>query len=61
MGGGGEASPNWWPRASRNTGKHVELRGASMLEFADDKIRRCSDYVWDAATFLRQIGLMPAG
>jgi steroid delta-isomerase-like uncharacterized protein len=42
------------------TGKQVEVRGASILEFADGKIRRCSDY-WDMATFLRQLGLMPAG
>jgi ketosteroid isomerase-like protein len=42
------------------TGKQVEVRGASILEFADGKIRRCSDY-WDMATFLKQLGLMPAG
>ena len=41
------------------TGKHVDVRGASVLEFAGDKIRRCSDY-WDMATFLRQLGLMPS-
>jgi steroid delta-isomerase-like uncharacterized protein len=39
------------------TGKHVDVRGASVFEFAGDKIRRCSDY-WDMATFLRQLGLM---
>jgi steroid delta-isomerase-like uncharacterized protein len=33
------------------TGKRVELRGASIFEFADGKIRRYSDY-WDMATFL---------
>jgi steroid delta-isomerase-like uncharacterized protein len=38
------------------TGKHVEVRGASMFEFAGDKIRRCSDY-WDMSTFLKQLGL----
>ncbi len=42
------------------TGKQLEVRGASILEFADGKIRRCSDY-WDMATFLKQLGLMPAG
>jgi steroid delta-isomerase-like uncharacterized protein len=42
------------------TGKQVEVRGASILEFANDKIRRCSDY-WDMATFLKQLGMMPAG
>jgi steroid delta-isomerase-like uncharacterized protein len=41
------------------TGKHVDVRGASVFEFAGDKIRRCSDY-WDMATFLRQLGLMPS-
>jgi hypothetical protein len=32
-------------------------RGASILEFAGDKVRRHSGY-WDMATFLRQRGLM---
>ena len=41
-------------------GKHIEVRGASILEFADGKICRCSDY-WDRATALRQLGLMPTG
>ncbi len=40
------------------TGKQVELRGASIFEFADGKIRRYSDY-WDRVTFLKQLGLMP--
>jgi steroid delta-isomerase-like uncharacterized protein len=39
------------------TGKRIEIRGASILEFAGDKIRRCSDY-WDMATFLKQLGFM---
>ena len=42
------------------TGERVELRGASIFEFADGKIRRYSDY-WDMATFLKQLGLMPSG
>jgi steroid delta-isomerase-like uncharacterized protein len=42
------------------TGKRVEVRGASVFEFAGDKIRRCSDY-WDMATLLKQLGLMPSG
>jgi steroid delta-isomerase-like uncharacterized protein len=42
------------------TGKQVDLRGASIFEFADGKIRRYSDY-WDMATFLKQLGLMPSG
>jgi steroid delta-isomerase-like uncharacterized protein len=36
------------------TGKRVEVRGASIFEFAGDKIRRCSDY-WDMATFNKQL------
>ena len=41
------------------TGKGVEIRGASIFEFAGDKIRRCTDY-WDMVTFLKQLGLMPS-
>ena len=33
------------------TGKRTEVRGASVLEFAEGKIRRVSDY-WDRATFV---------
>lgn len=40
------------------TGKGVSVRGSSIIELQDGKIRRCSDY-WDMATLLRQIGLMP--
>src|SRR5256885_5557793 len=40
------------------TRKRVEVRGASIIEFAGEKIRRCSDY-WDMAAFLKQLGLMP--
>jgi steroid delta-isomerase-like uncharacterized protein len=39
------------------TGKRIEVRGASIFEFAGNRIRRCSDY-WDMATFLKQLGLM---
>jgi steroid delta-isomerase-like uncharacterized protein len=42
------------------TGKQVNVRGASIIEFAGDRIRRCSDY-WDMVTFLKQLGLMPSG
>jgi hypothetical protein len=35
------------------------MRGASILEFAGDKIKRCADY-WDMAAFLKQLGLMPS-
>src|SRR5262249_43371452 len=40
-------------------GKRIDVRGASILEFDGNKIRRCSDY-WDMATFLKQLGFMPA-
>jgi steroid delta-isomerase-like uncharacterized protein len=36
------------------TGKRMEVRGASILEFADNKIRRVSDY-WDRMTFVAQL------
>jgi steroid delta-isomerase-like uncharacterized protein len=39
------------------TGKRLEVRGASIFDFAGDKIRRCSDY-WDMTTLLKQLGLM---
>jgi steroid delta-isomerase-like uncharacterized protein len=42
------------------TGKRIEVRGASIFEFAAETICRCSDY-WDMATFLKQLGLMPSG
>jgi steroid delta-isomerase-like uncharacterized protein len=42
------------------TGKTFEFRGASIFEFADGKIRRCSDYR-DRVSQLKQLGLMPAG
>jgi steroid delta-isomerase-like uncharacterized protein len=39
------------------TNKRIEVRGASVFDFAGDKIRRCSDY-WDMVTFLKQLGQM---
>lgn len=41
------------------TGRRIEVRGASIFEFAGAKIRRCADY-WDMVTFLKQLGLMPS-
>ena len=42
------------------TGKRFSsVRGASILELEGDKIRRESDY-WDAATFMKQVGLLPS-
>ena len=40
------------------TGRRFSIRGASVLELQDGKIRRISDY-WDTAAFLRQLGLLP--
>lgn len=39
------------------TGRQIEVRGASILEFRGEKISRCSDY-WNMATLLTQLGLM---
>ena len=42
------------------TGKRFSsVRGTSILELEAGKIRRESDY-WDAATFMRQVGLLPS-
>ena len=41
------------------THKRFSIRGASILEFETDMIKRCSDY-WDLATFLKQVGIMPS-
>lgn len=41
------------------THKRFSIRGVSILQFETDMIKRCSDY-WDLATFLKQVGIMPA-
>jgi steroid delta-isomerase-like uncharacterized protein len=42
------------------TGKRFSLvRGATILELEAGKIRRESDY-WDAATFMKQVGVLPS-
>ncbi len=41
------------------SGKRFCIRGASVLELENEKIRRCSDY-WDMTVFLRQLGHQPA-
>jgi steroid delta-isomerase-like uncharacterized protein len=41
------------------TGKRLSVRGSTILELEAGKIRRESDY-WDAATFMRQVGLLPS-
>jgi ketosteroid isomerase-like protein len=37
-------------------GKEFIVRGASVVQFRDDQIVRCSDY-WDFAAFARNFGL----
>ena len=39
------------------TRRPFEVRGASIVEFREAKISRCSDY-WDLTTYLKQVGLM---
>jgi ketosteroid isomerase-like protein len=39
---------------ARDGNKRFELRGASILEFANDRICRVSDY-WDKTHFSRQV------
>jgi steroid delta-isomerase-like uncharacterized protein len=41
------------------TGRAIEIHGASIVEFAGDHIRRCTDY-WDQVGFLKQLGVMPS-
>ena len=43
-----------------DSGKHVEARGASIVEFAGGKICRCSDY-FDRASLVEQLGFSPLG
>jgi steroid delta-isomerase-like uncharacterized protein len=44
----------------RATGKRFSsVRGTTILELEAGKIRRESDY-WDAATFMKQVGLLPS-
>lgn len=41
------------------TGKAFSsIRGASIIELQNGRIRRVSDY-WDAASFMKQVGLLP--
>ena len=42
------------------TGKPFKIRGMSMVEFDGQRLRRCSDD-WDAAAFMKQVGLLSAG
>jgi steroid delta-isomerase-like uncharacterized protein len=45
--------------AGAATGKRFEVRGASIFEVADRKIRRVTDY-YNAGTILEQLGGLPA-
>jgi steroid delta-isomerase-like uncharacterized protein len=38
------------------TNKPFEVRGATVVEFRDGRIKRNSDY-WDSTTYLKQVGL----
>jgi steroid delta-isomerase-like uncharacterized protein len=40
------------------THKAFSIRGATIVEFDHERIRRNSDY-WDVSAFLKQVGLMP--
>jgi steroid delta-isomerase-like uncharacterized protein len=40
------------------TTKPFRVRGATIIELRDGKIKRNTDY-WDLATLLKQVGLMP--
>jgi steroid delta-isomerase-like uncharacterized protein len=57
---GSRGGAEWVMRGTRDlpgmpaTHKRVEVRGASVFEFAGGKIRRCSDY-WDMATYLKKL------
>lgn len=41
------------------THKKFSIRGASVVELNNARIKRISDY-WDLVTFLKQLGLMPS-
>jgi steroid delta-isomerase-like uncharacterized protein len=40
------------------TGKHISFKGVSVLNIEDEKIKRVW-YLWDQASMLRQMGLLP--
>lgn len=39
------------------TGRSFDVRGATVFQYRDGKISRCTDY-WDMADLLRQLGAM---
>ena len=48
-----------WPGMPATGKRFSSVRGTSILELEAGKIRRESDY-WDAATFMKQVGLLPS-
>src|SRR5258708_4404644 len=48
-----------WPGMPATGKRFSSVRGASILDLQVGKIRRESDY-WDAATFMKQVGLLPS-
>lgn len=65
--GAGDQAGSEWIMTGTHTGafpdlpatnKSFKVRGASVIELRDGRIKRVSDY-WDQVVFLRQIGVMP--
>jgi steroid delta-isomerase-like uncharacterized protein len=57
--GDGSGALEWTMTGTHpQTGKPFSVRGASIFELAGDKLRTNRDY-WDAATMMRQVGLLP--
>lgn len=50
---------NDFPGLPPAAGQHFSIRGDSVFELADGKIRRYTEY-WDAYAFLVQLGALPA-
>ncbi len=48
-----------WPGIPATGKRFSSVRGSTILELEAGKIRRESDY-WDAATFMKQVGLLPS-
>jgi len=47
------------PRIPATGKRFSSVRGATILELEAGKIRREADY-WDAATFMKQVGVLPS-
>lgn len=67
FGGNDRAAMEWtmsgthrgdFPGLPRTGNRFSSVRGATVVELAGGKIQRNSDY-WDAATFMKQVGLLP--